>query len=78
MKLGFGGAAADAIFIRPGEERRPLDLIQRLARAGRRSGRRRPAGAALSRPRPRFLGLEPGKRGGAVSWAGPKLCRAEK
>ena len=43
----------------------------RWRRNGPAGGRR---GTAHSRPRPRFLGLEPGKRGGAVSWAGPKTA----
>jgi len=78
MKLGFLGEAADAAFIRRGAIRGPSDLIGRLARAAAERAGGRPAGAALSRPRPRFLGLEPGKRGGAVSWAGPKTAWARK
>jgi len=65
MKLGFWGAAADAIFIRPGEERRPLDLIQRLAdRAGvGRLARHFPG------PGPGFWAWSPGRE--AVRLAGP-------
>ena len=43
MSIRVWGRGRRPFFIRPGEERRPLDLIQRLALARRRSGRRRPA-----------------------------------
>ena len=65
-------------FIRRGEERRPLDLIQRLARAGRRSGRRRPAGRGAFPAQAQVFG--PGTREGeaVVKRAGPKSAWAGK
>ena len=45
--------------MRPGETRWPSDLIRQLACVDHGSGHGRPAGAPFSRPRPRFLGLEP-------------------
>ena len=74
MKLGFWGGGRPPFYTARGEARVDPTAGTRWRRSGPAEAS---GGAAVSRPRPRFFGLEPGKGKAALKRAGPKMAWAE-